>query len=139
LLDGDKLREILLDENVPKSYELNSRVSLGLKYAKLCKLISDQNINVIISTISLYKDVFKYLDENILNHYKIYLNFSSEVLKSRNQKSLYSNFEVGQVSNVVGLDIVYDIPEADLTITDEMDGKIEIIVQLIIQKCELII
>jgi adenylylsulfate kinase-like enzyme len=139
LLDGDKLRGILLEKNDLKSYELSNRIALGLQYAKLCKLISEQNINVIISTISLYKEVFQYLDKNVLNHYKIYLNFSNEILKKRNQKSLYSNFDVGRATNVVGLDIVYDIPVADLTIDDDMDGQIEKIAQLVIQKCELTI
>ena len=139
LLDGDKLRGILVDKNDQKSYELSNRIALGLKYAQLCKLISEQNINVIISTISLYNEVFQYLDKNVLNHYKIYLNFSNEILKKRNQKNLYSNFEERKAINVVGLDIVYDIPNADLTINDELDGQIEKIAQLVIEKCELTI
>ena len=137
LLDGDKLRGILVDKNDQKSYELSNRIALGLKYAQLCKLISEQNINVINpASEQIYFCRFFAVQLNRLHESP---NFSNEILKKRNQKNLYSNFEERKAINVVGLDIVYDIPNADLTINDELDGQIEKIAQLVIEKCELTI
>ena len=49
-LDGDVLRNIF---NV-KAYSLEERYQLGLKFSALCKLIVENNINVVIGVIGLF-------------------------------------------------------------------------------------
>ena len=52
LLDGDKLRELYESQD----YSYDGRKKLAIKYAKLCKMISEQGIDVICCTISMFDE-----------------------------------------------------------------------------------
>ena len=77
LIDGDELREILKKEN---SYSKEERIEVAMIYSKLAKLISNQGITVIVSTISLIKEIHSWNKQNL----KIILRY---LLKETYQKS----------------------------------------------------
>ena len=54
-LDGDILREVLGCKDT--SYEKESRKKLAMQYSRLSKLFTDQGINVIFATISMFDEV----------------------------------------------------------------------------------
>ena len=66
ILSGDDLREIFSY----KKYDKNSRLKYAFNYAKFCKQVTDQNINVIFSTVSLYHKVRSW---NKKNHFEYIL------------------------------------------------------------------
>tara|TARA_B100000989_G_scaffold296238_1_gene279052 strand:+ start:1844 stop:2368 length:525 start_codon:yes stop_codon:yes gene_type:complete len=107
LLDGDKLREIL---SLKKNYDRNSRLKIAMIYSKLCKHLSDQGIIVIISTISLFKEIHAWNRENIKNYYEIFLDIPLEELKKRDMKKIYTN-SANKSNNIAGVDIDVDFPE----------------------------
>lgn len=86
-LDGDDLRNAFLNIF---SYERDDRVSLGKIYLNLAVLINKQNCDVIVSTVSLFKEVQVYLNTLRKDHeiVVILIDASLELLEERNQKSL---------------------------------------------------
>lgn len=116
-LDGDILRDVFGND---LGYTKEDRLKSAMRNSRLCKMLSEQGIDVICATISMFDDVRKYNRDNILGYKEIYLSVSLEVLKERNQKKLYSNG-----SNVVGMDIEFEEPKCpDIVI--ENDGSISI-------------
>lgn len=107
-LDGDELRNLFPYSN---DYSKNARLNLAKSYSKLCKLLTDQGIDVICCTISMFDEVRNWNRQNIQNYYEIYLKVSKETLIQRDQKGLYSNHLNGNLSNLVGFDLEFEEPK----------------------------
>jgi adenylylsulfate kinase-like enzyme len=103
-LDGDQLRPILANE---QKYDQTSRHNLAMKYSKLASLISSQGHNVIVSTISLFKEIHEWNKTNINNYFEIFIEVDIQNLQKRNNREIYST-SFGH--NVVGIDLEYNKP-----------------------------
>ena len=74
-LDGDELREILgADKHKNVNHNRDKRLELALSYAKLCRTLSLQGFTVVISTISMFREVYSWNRENLPNYFEVYLN-----------------------------------------------------------------
>ena len=110
-LDGDILRnEIYSKDTIKNSHSRESRLSLAKRYVRLCKLLYDQNLIVIISTISLFKEIQKTNRELFSNYCEIFLDIDLKTLKKRDPKNLYKKFSMGKIQNITGLDLEADFP-----------------------------
>ena len=87
-LDGDQLREILQSSDT-ENYTRLKRLSLAKSYSGLAKALSEQGFIVIISTISLFKEVHTWNRKNLTPYIEIFLNSPMETLRKRDQKGLY--------------------------------------------------
>ena len=105
-LDGDELRQVLSDE----AYTREERIALGMRYSRLCKLLTDQGINVVISVIGLFKELHTWNRENIENYIEIFIDTPLDELKKRDPKDIYKRFTSGKIKNVAGLDLKVDFP-----------------------------
>ena len=92
LLDGDILKEIV-DENV--GYSDGQRRKRAMKYARICKMLTDQNIYVICCTVAMYDEVRKWNRENNKRYVEVFLDVPVEVLK----RSKRAVFEIGKWKN----------------------------------------
>ena len=72
-----------------------------------CRKLSDQGLDVVVCSISLYHEIRAWNRENIENYREIYLKVKNETLYQRDQKGLYSS----RAKNVVGVDLPYDEPQ----------------------------
>jgi cytidine diphosphoramidate kinase len=116
-LDGDTLRQIFDDK---QKYTLASRKRLAMRYSKLCKMLIEQNIDVVIATISMFQDVRDWNRGNIENYHEIYIKVPIDILIKRDQKNLYSRALNGEISNVLGIDIDFEEPDRpDITILND--------------------
>ena len=116
-LDGDELRKIL---NFEKRYDVKSRKNVAKTYSKICKKISEQNVNVIISTISMFHSIRSWNKKNIRNYIEIYIMVPKQKLFDRDDKNIYKKFSEGKIKNVVGMDICFEEPKnPDIIINDE--------------------
>lgn len=106
-LDGDTLREVFGND---LGHSLEDRKKSAMRNARLCKLISEQGIDVICCTISLFHDVRSWNKDNLKKYLEIYIKVPIEILKIRDQKSLYSNVMKGKTKNVYGMDITFEEP-----------------------------
>lgn len=105
--DGDELRKVFGDD---LGYTRDERFKCAMRYARLCKMISEQGVDVICCTISMFHDVRKWNRQSISNYVEIFVDVPMEIIKERNQKKLYSGVSNGTVSNVVGMDIEIELP-----------------------------
>ena len=105
-LDGDDLRQVLADQ----TYTRKERIALAMRYARLCKLLSEQGIDVVIAVIGLFKEVHKWNRENITNYIEIFIDTPLSELQKRDPKNIYRDFELGLIKNVAGIDLKIDIP-----------------------------
>ena len=118
-LDGDDLRSVFTEEGLDKdNYDRAKRLELALKYSKICKLISDQGFMVIISTISMFQEVYAWNRKNIPNYFEAYLRVPLDELKKRDPKKLYEKFFNGEIINIAGLDLPVDEPAKPDVIID---------------------
>ena len=69
--------------------------------------LTDQNFNVILAAISMFDDVRKWNRKNIKNYFEIYIKCKKKDLQKKNKKNLYK----GKKKNVVGKDIVPQLPK----------------------------
>ena len=105
-LDGDELRQVLADD----VYTREERIALAMRYARFCKLLSEQGVDVVIAVIGLFKEVHKWNRNNITNYIEIFIDTPLSELKKRDPKKLYRDVELGVIKNVAGIDLIIDIP-----------------------------
>ncbi|STQ86503.1 adenylyl-sulfate kinase [Helicobacter muridarum] len=108
-LDGDSLRDIL----GCSAYDRAGRIDMAMRRANLAYYLSSQGMVVIVTTISMFNEVYEY-NSKLFSHYiQVYIECSMSELINRNQKDLYKGFIEGRVNQVVGMDIAYDEPIID--------------------------
>lgn len=86
-LDGDELRQVFGDD---LGYTPEERRKSAMRNARLCKLLSDQGIDVICCTISMFDSVRAWNREQIPGYVEIYIKASLDTLQKRDQKGLYT-------------------------------------------------
>jgi len=130
-LDGDSLREVF---GANGQYEEVQRHHISMKYARLCHLLTTQDIDVICATISMFDDVRAWNRKNISDYKEIYLEVSLPVLQKRNQRDLYSGQSSQQIRNVVGCDIDAQFPKnPDIVLCNDGDDTIDELAQRLLE------
>lgn len=123
LLDGDILKNIV-DEHL--GYSEADRRKRAMKYALLCKTLTDQGIIVICCTIAMYDEVRIWNRKNNKGYVEIFLDVSEDVLRQRDQKGLYSQYQKGNLKNLAGADVKVEFPKnPDLVLNNNGELTIE--------------
>lgn len=120
-LDGDELRDIFGHFD----YDKNGRIEMAIKRAKMAKFLSEQGVIVVLSTISLFNEIYKFNRENLKNYFEIFVECDFEELKKRDQKALYTRALKGEIKNVVGVDINFDTPKPNLVIENSEKSNLQ--------------
>lgn len=111
-LDGDEIRPVFCEDS---GYTNEDRLKRAGRIFRVCKMLSDQGIDVICCSIAMFESVRLWNRENIANYKEIYIRVKTETLLARNQKGLYT---AGR--NVVGVDLPFDEPQnPDLIIQND--------------------
>ena len=132
IVSGDDLRKIF---NF-KKFSKKDRLSYALAYSKLCKCITDNKINIILSTVSLFHKVRKWNRTNISNYMEIYIQ--SDINKIIRQKNKF--FYEKNYKNVIGKDIKPEFPQSPHIIVENNFNKpIKILTKYLIKKINKII
>tara|TARA_B100001057_G_scaffold384096_1_gene390485 strand:- start:879 stop:1403 length:525 start_codon:yes stop_codon:yes gene_type:complete len=103
-LSGDDLRKIF---NFNK-YSKKNRLNYAFSYSKFCKKISDSNVNLIFSTVSLFDKVRKWNRKNIYNYVEIYIETNIDQLIKKKKKFFYK----GNYKNIVGKNLKAEFPKS---------------------------
>ena len=106
LLDGDELRSVFHSNSNTRE----DRLARGFKYSELCKLLVNQEIDVIIAVIGLFKELHEWNRRNIPNYIEVFIDTPLSELKNRDPKNLYRDFDLGKIKNMAGLKIKADYP-----------------------------
>lgn len=111
-LDGDEIRPVFCEDS---GYTNEDRLKRAWRIFRVCKMLSDQGIDVICCSIAMFENVRQWNRDNIQNYKEIYIKVKKETLISRNQKGLYTGEK-----NVVGVDIPFDEPKtSDIVINND--------------------
>lgn len=121
-LDGDELRNAIADD---LGHGVDSRRQSAMRNARLCLLLAQQGIDVVCATISLFHEVQRWNRENIPGYREIYVRVPMEELRRRDQKGIYARAERGEASNVVGIDLPAEVPDAPDLVLDNY-GAIDV-------------
>jgi len=104
-ISGDDLRKLF---NY-KKFSKNARLNYALSYSNFCKYVTDQNINVIISTVSLFHKVRKWNRSNIQNYLEIYIKADIKKIIKLKKKKIY--LKKGKVGPIMGINIKPEFPK----------------------------
>lgn len=131
LLDGDELREVFGAATFnDKNHGRESRLTLAMQYAHLCRVIALQGLTVVIATISLFREVHIWNRDHLPGYYEVYLKVPLTELRRRDSKGIYRRFDAGELCNVAGLDMSIDEPQApDWTVEFKPEQTINQLVQ----------
>lgn len=117
IFDGDALRQAFGND---LGYSYEDRFACAMRYARLCRLLSGQGVNVVCCTISMFDKVREWCRSHIGQYTEIYIEVPLHVLKQRNQKNLYHGAESGVVQNVAGVNMDVELPKApDIVIRND--------------------
>ena len=115
MLDGDVVRKTFGND---LGYTREDRHEMAMRYSRISLMLSEQGIDVVCCTISMFDDVRAWNRDNIADYKEIYLRVSREVLAQRNQKDLYASSQ----SELVGFGISMDEPKSPDLVLDN-DGR----------------
>jgi len=116
-ISGDELRTNF----VLNKYDINSRKEYAKFYSYFCKLLIEKEINVLISTVSLFHSVQAWNRKNINGYFEIFIKSNVENIIKLNKKKIYKNKK-----NIVGVNINAEFPKKpDLKIENNFDKSID--------------
>lgn len=120
-LDGDTLREALKISG----HSLSERREAGLKYLGIASILTEQGVNVILSSIGM-QQVFQEIGQELIpNYFQILVKVDSSDPKSLNSRNFYYNGEV----NVMGKDLKIESLEYDLVYENKFTSDDELIIR----------
>ena len=108
-LDGDKLRGAIAED---LGHPISDRRRSAMRNSRLCCLLAEQGIDVVCATISMFHDVQRWNRANIPGYFEIYLRVPMAEIQRRDPKGIYARARAGEATNVVGIDIPAEEPEA---------------------------
>lgn len=127
IFSGDDLRKLF---NY-KKFSKKSRLSYALSYSKFCKYVTESNMNIILSTVSLFHAVRKWNKLNISNYIEIYVK--TDINKVIKQKKKF--FYKGNYKNVIGKNIKPEFPlSPNIIIKNDFNKSIDSLSHQLIKK-----
>ncbi len=127
LIHGDEIRGIYNLKGYNKDYRLN----LGKSNSDLCKLITNQGINIIFTTVGLIHKLQKYNRSNIKNYKEIYIKAEIKTLLRKKKKIFYKR----KTKLVWGVDLKPEFPKKpDITINNNFKRSVKNLSQELIKQ-----
>jgi len=129
MFSGDDIRKIF---NL-KGYTYKDRNEIVMKYCKLSKSITSQNINVIFAVVGLMHNIRAWNRKNIQNYIEIYIKSDLKNIIKKEKKKIYHK----NLNNIVGLDIKPELPKKpDITLYNDFQKNIDTLSTELIIKIE---
>jgi len=120
LLDGDVIRD-LFDNDL--GYSMKDRFKNAQRICKIGKFLDSQGLNVVTAILSLFPENREWNRSNIENYYEVFIDSPLEDLIERDSKGLYDKFSKGEISDVAGMDIKFEIPKNSDLVINNVDTK----------------
>jgi len=119
LFDGDEVRR-----NLSKGlgFSKEDRDTHNKRIIYVCKLLTRNSVNAIVSLISPYRSTRAYARQNLPKFVETYLKCSIEECIRRDPKGLYKKALAGEITNMTGIQDPYEEPQnPELTLDTEDD------------------
>jgi len=108
LLDGDAVRELFGGD---LGYDEQSRIEHIKRIQRLAKFLSDQGLDVVVAALYSNEQILSVNRALFEDYFEVYLKADLNYLKLRENKSLYTKAEKGEIVDVVGVDIKWYEPK----------------------------
>ena len=132
VISGDNIRKIFK----LKGYTRKERAEIAMKYCKLSKFLTSQNINVIFASISLISKIRKWNKKNIKKYVEIYIKADLKKIIKKGKKKLYFR----KLKNMIGFDIKPELPKnPDIIINNNLKKDVKVLSKELIKKINRII
>lgn len=118
-LDGDVLREVFAND---LGHTLAERQAVAMRNARLCRMLTEQGVDVVIATISMFREVREWNRANIPGYREVYVRVPMVELIKRDPKKIYARAMKGELDHVMGVDLPVEEPESPDLILDN-DGS----------------
>ena len=127
-IDGDVYREIFKQSGFEFGFDIKERKKIANFYCHYAHYLSKKGFIVVVSTISLFGEIFLKNRKINKNYFEIFLDSKLEKINDSVEKNIYSK----NLKNVIGVDIHPEIPHdpdivLDLHNHKDMDKVIKII------------
>ena len=117
-LDGDILRPMLGDIF---GYSYDERVRCAQQYSRICKMLTDQGLDVVICTISMFDLIRQWNREHFENYFEVFVDTPMEILRDKNKKGLYRDTEQADEKQVAGVSFEVQLPKMpDFRVDNDM-------------------
>jgi bifunctional enzyme CysN/CysC len=126
-LDGDNLRKSI---NKGLGFSQDDILEAQRRTAEMVKLLSENGINTLVSTISPFKSGRESAKELLeKNYFEVYIEASLEECIKRDPKNIYKE---KKIQNMIGRDTLYEIPDnPDITLNTEKHNEEFLVSKLI--------
>ncbi len=129
LFSGDDIRRIF---NL-KGYSYKERYDTVMKYCKLARFVTNQNVNVIFAVIGMMEGIRRWNKKNIKNYVEIYIKSNLKVVISKKKKRIYKT----KTKNIVGVDIKPEYPKKpNIIIKNDFKKNIKLYSKELLNKIE---
>jgi len=109
-LDGDVIRQVFGND---VDHTIEGRLVNAKRISSLSKFLSDQGVDIVASVLSIFPEWQQWNRDNISNYFDVYIKCDIDLLIKRDSKGLYKKAILGEIKNVVGIDLLF--PEPSLT------------------------
>jgi len=119
-LDGETIRDLFPDTGFSKP-EVNEHIKrVGLLAGRL----ENKGVFVVASFISPYKESREFVRDLCKNFIEVYISTPLKVCEKRENNNLYKRARLGEIKNLPGIDVKYEIPQKAELIIDTSDHSI---------------
>ena len=114
-VDGDMIRNLFPG----LGYTLTDRLENAFRIARICAMLTQQGINVVCSTISMFSEIHEFNKKQNKKCFEVLVNTDHEIVKSRDLRGIYK-----KNAEIVGVTQEYVLPKnPDLVIFNNIDNK----------------
>ncbi len=133
LFDGDEVRR-----NLSKGlgFSKEDRDTHNKRIIYVCKLLTRNGVNAIVSLISPYRSTRAYARENLPKFVEVYLKCSIDECIKRDPKGLYKKAIAGEITNMTGIQDPYEEPQDPEVVVDTENDSSRHNLMIIVRKLE---
>lgn len=127
LFSGDDIRRIFK----LRGYSPKDRFEIVMKYCKLAKFVTSQNVNVVFAVIGMMDKIRAWNRKNITNYVEIYIKSDLKKIINKKKKKIYHKNK----KHIVGFDIKPEFPKRpDIILINDFKKDINTISKELILK-----
>jgi cytidine diphosphoramidate kinase len=120
MLDGDQVRAAINDK---LSHSPEDRMINASRISRLAQMLAEQNIIVVVATMSLFKEIHDWNRVNLPNYTEVFIDVPISALIERDAKGLYAKYYQEEEKHMPGLDISYHRPSNPDLVIDNSKRK----------------
>ncbi len=118
MVDGDAVRDLFADVGQSAGHGIAGRRTNAGRTIALCEWLDRQGMNVICCQLSIFEDLRQAHRQRVSGYCEVWLDIPFAVVQERDTKQIYARALVGEMKDVVGVDIPFPTPQCPDLVLD---------------------